>query len=119
MLPQVTPPDTAARTTRKPLGQALVPLGALHPPVTLDQPVGHVGRRTQMTPGGKRDALVGLAVGLAVGERERELERLALIQPMGHLVVPRLPWHPPRTLVKFLGHLRVLRAHTKPETVPA
>jgi hypothetical protein len=33
--------------------------------------------------------------------------------------VPRLPWHPPRTLVKFLGHLRVLRAHTKPETVPA
>ena len=56
-------------------------------------------------------------MGLAVGERERELERLALIQPMGQLVVPGLPWHPPRTLVKFLGHEVEFCVHCKPATV--
>ena len=102
--------EVAPATRINPKVQRVVPTGARH---ELDTRVQRRGQNRETVRGTQ------IILRVRVDEVVAEFVVLALIQPVGHLVVPRLPWHPPRTLVKFLGHLRVLRVHTKPETVPA
>ena len=88
-------------------GQAVVPTGAMHPPVTLVQsvacPPGQVTEfsRPQVTP--------AVAVAAAI-----------VRPPTGHRVTPNGAWHPPRTRVQDAGHeivvaIEALAGRAEPE----